>query len=289
MKKTYVKSVGANMKDVLGESVAGWIPILLFQLVGHAGEGLKGEVANRLVAVFIAGLRTDKILRSDDLQEDIASIVSALVPNPIQRRITTKGLEEFMEEAVKLQDAFDKNESGAKEVTERNVEKAKALLLGLAPTGGGDESEAKKEEKAAPAQSAKQLEKTFMQIVAGLDSEQQDTLWETVGKIRNDLPTGDERRSFAARLSRVAMTREQVAAILTAPVGLREDLLKQAVEHAISVGGVAGGFRRLMDDASQKIEHMIGADRHSPSTLLKDWKEMNDGHKAKRLRRNGVR
>ena len=132
-KQPYWKLVQKNLNEVLGETMSGWLPVVLFQLIGVAGEGLKTTVANRILAICLVGLRSDKILRSDDWQEDIGAIASAVVPNPIQRRLASKALEELFEEAVTLQDAFDKNESGDKDVTKSNLEKAKALLLGLAP------------------------------------------------------------------------------------------------------------------------------------------------------------
>jgi hypothetical protein len=282
-KQPYWKLVQKNLNEVLGETMSGWLPVVLFQLIGFAGEGLKPVVANRILAICLVGLRSDKILRSDDWQEDIGAVASAVVPNPIQRRLASKALGELFEETVKLQDAFDKNEGGDKDVTKRNLEKAKALLLGLAPSDEDDENKEEKgdkkdaEDKKPAAQHHSVLHivgtlaegdsATFWGIVGEaqkhLNEEQLDELFREKRKSRPDIkredvklepgevPAGDE---VLRLVSRVSLTREQLAAIIKAPSGQRRDALLDALRQATSAGGLGEPFARLLDRVARLVE-----------------------------------
>ncbi len=274
-KQPYWKLVQKNLNEVLGETMSGWLPVVLFQLIGFAGEGLKTVVANRILAICLVGLRSDKILRSDDWQEDIGAVASAVVPNPIQRRLASKALEELFEETVKLQDAFDKNEGGDKDVTKRNLEKAKALLLGLAPS---DEDDEKKEEKGDKKDAEDKKPATqhhsVLHIVGTLAEGDSATFWVIVDEAQKHLnkeqlkelnrgqldpgevPAGDE---VVRLVSRVSLTKEQLAAIIKAPgengqTNQRRDALLDALRQATSAGGLGEPFARLLDRIARLAE-----------------------------------
>jgi len=141
---------------------------------------------------------------------------------------------------------------------------------------------------AAPAAPAKPPEQTLLQVVGGLDAALQTKFWEAAQAVTQLMGTQDEKDAFLARVKRVTLSKEEVTAILNAPQDLRRDMLRQAVQRAFNAGGISGGFRSIMDSASDGLSHLLGGS-HQPSNLAADLQAGNTAKRTERAKRNGIR
>jgi len=142
---------------------------------------------------------------------------------------------------------------------------------------------------AAPAAPPKTPEKTLLQVVGELDPALQTKFWDTVNAVLTPLGTQDEKDAFLARVKKVTLSKEEVTAIIHATTDeLRRDMLRQAVLRSLNAGGIGGGFRHIMDAASDGLSNLIGGP-HPPMTLAADLNQHNTRVETERAKRGGFR
>lgn len=121
-----------------------------------------------------------------------------------------------------------------------------------------------------PAAPAAPPEKTLLQVVGELEAGKQGEFWTTVTAVTNTLSAQDK-SDFEARISRVTLTKEAVLALLSnTDATSRASMLKQAVQNAHNAGGMAGGFRSLMDSASDAMRSATSGITSSSPDKLRD-------------------
>ncbi|MEI7512565.1 MAG: hypothetical protein WCK01_03855 [Candidatus Uhrbacteria bacterium] len=154
-----------------------------------------------------------------------------------------------------------------------------------------DDKKASKDAKPAAKEAPppKPPEKTLLQVVGELDAALQTKFWKMVGLVTIGFGTQSEKDAFLARVKHVTLSKEEVTAILhNADEPLCSDMLKQAVQHALNAGGMKGGFRSIMDSASDRLSSLIGGS-HQPSNLGAELDVVNANLLAEREIRKGFR
>lgn len=303
-KGNYWDSIRGNIRELFGVQLAGWMPTLLFTLLALKGN-VGTLFANHLLALAIAINRSDKILYVQDRQETISYMISVLIPNRIMRETAEKFSEETLEEVVKVQDAFRANPDGDEQITAANISIADNIIRGLFGDRGSQDmsqphSEPNPSSGAQPTTehagtAATGSRHSVLHMVGTLEADDSATFWEIVAEAQKHLneeqlkelhretsptaswltleteeakldhgevPAGNE---VMRLVSRVSLTKEQIAAIIEAPketeeadetkrTNQRRDALLDALRQASSAGGLGDPFARLLDRIARLAE-----------------------------------
>jgi hypothetical protein len=192
-------------------------------------------------------------------------------------------------EAV-IMDFFEGVAERSKKLTgekDKDQELVDAVIRKLKGENNEDEEEeddmAKPKTKTTPATApvpAKPPEQTLLQVVGGLEAAKQTEFWTAANAITAGM-TPEDKTDFEGRISRITLAKEEVLALLSNPdVAARTTLLQQTVMNAHNAGGVSGGFRSIMDSASNALRSATsGINQSSPGELRKKLETVNKRRK----------
>ncbi len=129
----------------------------------------------------------------------------------------------------------------------------------------------------------KDSDKTILQMVGEMSSEDQKKFWTLIGAVRTFLLHAQHDLTvteFDRRLVRMTMPKAELTlfinGVTTSVDDLQRDLFIRALQQSVSAGGVAGGFVRMLDHAQGALESVTSsAGNIRPDHLAKELREGN--------------